>query len=256
MNKILWGKPPKKLQADRSELHVWQIKYDIEYLYASLISLLSFEEIHDANTFFLKKNYRRYQISHGIKRLILAKYLNTSPKSIIFHCNNYGKPFIAPWQNPCNLQFNLSHSNNLILMAVTIKDNVGIDVEYNENELSENELISDIFSHKEQFFFSNLNDKQEKKLAFYRCWTRKEAYLKANGIGLTVDLKNISVDLNELPVNKWLSLHNVHDALELKTEVQWKLFPINVGKSYTGSIIATSHQKNLISYNAEYLLNR
>ncbi len=252
MNKILWRKPPKKLQVDRSELHVWQIEYDIKYLYASLISLLSFEEIHEANTFFLKKDYRRYQISHGIKRLILAKYLNTSPKSIIFDCNNYGKPVIALWQNPLNLQFNISHSNNLILMAITIKDDIGIDVEYNQKELCENELISAICSSKEQLFFSNLNDTQEKKMAFYRCWTRKEAYLKAIGIGLITNLKNISVDLNEFPANKWISFHN---SLERETEVQWKLFPINVGKSYTGSIIATSHQKNLISYNAEYLLN-
>lgn len=250
MNVILWRKPPKKLLVSRSELHVWRIELDIrQRLYSLLASLLSPEEIYDANTFIFEEELRRYQISHGLKRLVLSKYLNISPKAIHFETAQYGKPFISHLQNPLNIQFNLSHSHNLILMAITLRDTVGIDVEYYAKEFFEETLINTIFSPKEQLFFSSLTEEEERKKAFYRCWTRKEAYLKAQGIGLISDLKSISVDLNEFPSDHWLSIPS-----NLKEKTAWKLFSLNLGRSYTVSLVATSHQKHLIYYAAKYLI--
>lgn len=249
MNVVLWRKPPSTLLANRSELHVWQIELDIrQRLYSSLVSLLSPEEIYDANTFIFEEEFCRYQISHGFKRLVLSKYLNIPPKTLHFENTQYGKPFISHLQNPLNIQFNLSHSHNLILMAITLRDAVGIDVEYYAKEFFEETLINTIFSPNEQLFFSSLTEEEERKKAFYRCWTRKEAYLKAQGIGLISDLKSISVDLGEFPSDHWLSMPG-----NLKEKTAWKLFSLNLGKFYTASLVATSHQKHLIYYAAKYL---
>lgn len=249
MNVVLWHKPPKTLLVNRSELHVWKIELDIrQRLYILLTSLLSPEEIYDADTFIFEEEFRRYQISHGFKRLVLSKYLNIPPKTLIFEHAKYGKPFISNIQNSLNIQFNLSHSHNLILMAITRQDVVGIDVEYHAKEFSEETLISTIFSPNEQLFFSDLTEEEEKKKVFYRGWTRKEAYLKAQGMGLISDLKNISVDLNEFPNKHWISVPN-----SLEVGISWKLFPLNLGESYTASIVATPHQKHIKSYSAKYL---
>jgi 4'-phosphopantetheinyl transferase len=249
MNVVIWRKPPKTLLANRSELHVWQIGLDIKQpLYTLLTSLLSPREIHDANTFIFEEEFRRYQISYGFKRLVLAKYLNIPPKTLNLEKSKCGKPFISHLQNSLNIQFNLSHSHNLILMVVTIQDAVGIDVEHHIKELSEEILINTIFSANERLFFSNLIDEKERKKVFYRCWTRKEAYLKAQGVGLISDLKSISVDLNEFPSNPWITIPN---NPEMKTS--WKLFPLNLGELYTASIVATPNQKHIIYYTANYL---
>ncbi len=246
---VIWHKPPKTLLVSRSELHVWQIGLDIQQrLYMLLTSLLSPEEIYDANTFIFEEEFRRYQISHGFKRLVLAKYLNIPPRALNFKHAKYEKPFISHGQNSLNIQFNLSHSHNVILMVITIQDAVGIDVEYHARDFSEETLINTIFSPNEQLFFSNLTEEEEKKKVFYRCWTRKEAYLKAQGIGLISDLKSISVDLNEFPSKHWISVAN-----SLEIGIRWKLFSLNLGKFYTASIVATPHQKHVISYAAKYL---
>jgi 4'-phosphopantetheinyl transferase len=246
MNKILWKKPPNKLFSDQSELHIWRFELSLKCTpYEKLISILSMEEIQRAKNFYFEKHYFQYLATHIIKRLILAEYLDVSPKLLEFEKGRWGKPALLKTRNSKNIQFNISHSHNLILIAVTVEDLVGIDVEYHAEKIPIKSLNEAILSTSEKKFFLKLKD-QEKSTAFFRCWTRKEAYLKAIGIGMSINLANISVDINEFPAEDWIKIN--------KNEiVQWKLFPFDAANLYTSAAVA-KFPKHLLGYDAMYLL--
>ncbi len=253
MNSILWERPPVKLSISRPELHIWRVDLNnVSYPFKDFISLLSPEEIERSECFvFDRDRYRyRYQVTHSMKRLILANYLNCDPQCLRFEVGSYGKPALAKLRNLLNIQFNISHSRDLILIAITMEDSVGVDVEYYDKKRSIEGLGEIIFSPLEKLFFSALNNQEGKKRAFFRCWTRKEAYLKAIGIGLTQDLTSISVDLNESVSSP--------DGLKISTQSQsinsWKLFPLDID-NYIANTVATSFQKTLFFYKANELLS-
>nr|WP_246562596.1 4'-phosphopantetheinyl transferase superfamily protein [Rickettsiella endosymbiont of Dermanyssus gallinae] len=90
-----------------------------------------------------------------------------------------------------------------------------------------------------------------KKEAFFRCWTRKEAYLKAEGMGLTDFLSNISVDMSEFPTDDCVEIL----ALNKKENLHWKLFPLHVDKFYTAAVVSTHYPKRLVGYTVNYIKN-
>lgn len=251
MSKFLWIEPPNRICISRAELHIWRLDLGSgSSRYEKLIPILSLDEIQRAKTFVFKKDYEQYLATHIIKRLILSNYLNISPKLLKFEKNQWGKPGLSKTQNSRNVQFNISHSHNLVLIAVSIEDAVGIDVEYHAKKISIESLGRIIFSPLEKSFFLSFKSQQKRKELFFRCWTRKEAYLKARGIGLTMDLSNISVDLNETVKSvDWLK----NLTSEQPEVIEWKLFPLEIENFYTAAVVATSFQEHLLSYGAEYL---
>lgn len=124
-----------------------------------------------------------------------------------------------------------------------MEDPIGIDIEYNDKKRSIESLGETIFSPSEKKFFLTLKSQREKE----------EAFLKAKGIGLAVDLANISVNLNEISVTlDWLEISTV----EQKELLKWKLFPLSIDNLYTAAVVATFFQKHLFCYNANELLSR
>lgn len=251
MNPIFLKNTPVKLSISRSELHIWRVDLNnISYQFKDLISLLSPEEIKRSEHFMFERDQYRYQVTHSMKRLILANYLDCNPQCLRFEIGSHGKPALDNLQNPFKIQFNISHSRDLILIAITVEDLIGIDVEYYDKKCSIEGLGEIIFSPSEKLFFSALNSKEEKKEAFFRCWTRKEAYLKAIGIGLTQDLTSISVDLNKaVSSHDWLKI----STLSQSEIIPWKLFPLDIDNYYIANVVATSFQKNLVCYKANEL---
>lgn len=248
MNSILWERPPDQLSISRSELHIWRINLDnVNYQFKYLISLLSSEEIERSKRFIFERDSYRYQVTHSMKRLIIANYLDCNPQCLCFEIGSHGKPALTKLQNPLGIQFNISHSRDLILIAITVEDSIGIDIEYNCKKLLIENLSEAIFSPLEKKFFATLNSQQEKKEAFLRCWTRKEAYLKAIGIGLVDDLTSISVDLNkDVSSHDWLKI----SMLSYSKLIVWKLFSLEMDNCYIANAVATSFQKNLFNYDA------
>ncbi len=250
MNSILWKRPPVNLSISRSELHIWRVNLDNVNYQLKYLTLLSPEEIKRSERFEFERDQYRYQVTHSMKRLILGNYLDCDAKHLCFEVGNYGKPSLASLQNSLNIQFNLSHSHNLILIAVTRVDSIGIDIEYYKKKLSIESLAKIIFSPLEKKFFSALKSQQEKKEAFFRCWTRKEAYLKAIGTGLTQDISRISVDLSEFSTQDWLDVPTLS-----KTEnIPWKLFTLDVGNAYIAAAVATAFQRYLVCYDVKYII--
>jgi 4'-phosphopantetheinyl transferase len=164
-------------------------------LQAELKSYLSAEELTKAAKFLRSQDQTRFIIARGMLKKLLSEQLHLTPQKIKFIHGKYGKPGLKPTQNPQNLHFNLSHSHELIVYTFAFNQNIGIDTEYIKPISSMSGLVKRFFSKNENTQFFNLP--QAKHLeAFYKCWTSKESYLKALGLGITNHLSHFSVDVN------------------------------------------------------------
>ena len=180
-----------------NELHVWAVPLhgDADRYGA----LLSGPELQRLERFRFADHRRRFQIGHGALRTILAGYLGVDPADVEFAQGPRGKPYVdhPPHSGRTGPYFNLSHSSKLALIAVATVE-VGVDLEKVRHLESLTEIARRHFSEAE---FAALDALQgpARELAFYRCWTRKEAYIKALGEGLSMPLDTFDVSLCEDP---------------------------------------------------------
>jgi 4'-phosphopantetheinyl transferase len=188
-----WVIAPHPKVLDRGDVHVWLADLDQpEIVVEQMAQTLSPEEQLHAERFHFARDRRRYITAHGMMRAILADYLNTMPQQVRFITGEYGKPALAPDQG--QLSFNLSHSEGLALLACAYGRELGVDIEY-MRPLDDIDLIAaHFFAPAERAVLSQVAPEQ-KLQAFYACWTRKEAYIKAIGMGLTMPLDHFVVSL-------------------------------------------------------------
>lgn len=207
-----WRAPPAQLDLSCDQVHVWRVRLDVaEYILARLRATLTPDESARAARIpsFLEQD--RYVAARGVLRAILGRYLGTEPGQVRFEYGPQGKPALwqapgagAPWKAaqtpPATVTFNLAHSHGLALLAVARGREVGIDVERIQADLVEQGIAERFFSPAEMTALDAL-PKDDQLLAFFRCWTRKEAWVKARGQGLTIPLDrfDVSVAPNEPP---------------------------------------------------------
>jgi len=188
---------PGSVELRQNELHVWAVPLhgDADRYGA----LLSPAELQRLERFRFADHRRRYQIGHGALRTILGGYLQVDPTDVQFAQGPRGKPYVdpPPHSGKVGPYFNLSHSSKLALVAVSPIE-VGVDLEKLRHLESLTEIARRHFSESE---FAALDALQgdARQLAFYRCWTRKEAYIKALGEGLSMPLDTFDVSLCEEP---------------------------------------------------------
>jgi len=174
------------------DVHVWSLSLDLPQAeLRRLESLISTEETARAERFAFPLDRRRYVAAHGLLRLVLSGYLGTGPDAIAFRSNGDGKPRLA---HPERLRFNLSHSGVLGLLAVSANREVGIDVEEIRDLEDIEDLAKTCFSPVEQAAFAAVPAVQ-RSWALFAGWTRKEAFLKALGEGLSRPLDSFDVSL-------------------------------------------------------------
>lgn len=180
------------LRLRRDDVHVWILRLDLSRAQlARLASVISAEEFTRAERFAVPANRRRYVAAHGLLRLVLASYVCLGPKRLSFEKGAGGKPRLADRHQ---LRFNLSHSNDLALVAVSANREVGVDIE-KVCEMPDLESLARIcFSPVEQAALAAVPAGQ-RQLAFFAGWTRKEAFLKAQGDGLSRPLHSFDVTL-------------------------------------------------------------
>src|SRR5262249_23128168 len=154
-------------------------------IYEPCCSLLSPEERERADRFHFARDRDRFVIAHAVLRQILALYLQSQPELIQFVQQKHGKPELAPESNPLGLTFNLSHSGEVALVAVAAHMQLGVDVELMRSDFGGEEIAERFFSRPEVEKLRLLAAHQRTR-AFFQCWTRKEAYLKARGEGLSI----------------------------------------------------------------------
>jgi 4'-phosphopantetheinyl transferase len=192
-NDILWPLPPDPCPLAATEVHVWAARLDPNLnALARLAKILSTEEQARASRFRFDRHRNRFITARGVLRSLLAKYLDCAPDRLDFGYGPNGKPALAGGLADSALFFNLAHSEDLALIAVTQLGQIGVDVEQIRTVTDANELVERFFSPRESALFHTLPANQ-KDLAFFNLWTRKEAWLKATGEGIAHSLSQVEV---------------------------------------------------------------
>ncbi|MEG4074515.1 4'-phosphopantetheinyl transferase superfamily protein [Microcoleus sp. Pol14C2] len=190
-----WNSPPQDLTLDLGEIHVWRVSLaQTESCLQSLQETLSPDERTKANGFHFPKGRSQFIVSRGALRAILSGYLNINPHILRFDYNPYGKPSLIAAQGGNTLSFNLSHSGNMALIAITKNRDIGVDIESINPNFPGLEIAEKFFSPLENSVLRSLPEHFQPK-AFFTCWTRKEAYIKAVGKGLSIPLNQFDVTL-------------------------------------------------------------
>jgi len=161
---------------------------------ATLRLLLSADEVARAERFRFERDRDRYVVGRASLRRLLGSYLDASPESLRFSYSRHRKPALS--EPRTSLSFNLSHSDDLALYAVCLDAEIGIDIERFRPEPSRDRVPEHFFSPGEVETLRSLTEAAQ-SAAFLRCWTRKEAFLKARGDGLTLQLDSFDVTLTD-----------------------------------------------------------
>lgn len=173
-------------------------------------------------------------------RRILARYLSIEPGQISFTYSEYGKPELGGEFERRGLRFNLSHANELGLLAVTLRRPVGVDLEYLRDDLAGEAIARRVFSPAETASWLALPDALRTR-AFFTCWTRKEALIKAIGEGLSIPLQ--SFDVTFLPGEPAALTAVRPDAQEAG---HWSLLHLEPGPGYVGAAAVCGPVEKLV----------
>jgi 4'-phosphopantetheinyl transferase len=192
-NDILWPIPPAQPALAASDVHVWAAHLDIQpETLAHLASILHEEERARSARFRFERHRNRFIAARGILRSLLSTYLDCAPDALQFAYGPNGKPTLLGRFAQSSLFFNLAHSENLALIAVTRLAPVGVDVEQIRPVDDAGKLVERFFSPRENALFQQLSS-DLKNIAFFNLWTRKEALLKATGEGIAHSLNRVEV---------------------------------------------------------------
>jgi 4'-phosphopantetheinyl transferase len=191
---IKWPSPPRNPSISTGAVHLWAWDYECSPDNLNrYITLLSLDERIRMQRFRFERDRVCYCVSHAILRILLGRYLCVMPSSISFDQNEFGKPKLAQALVVPELAFNLSHRNQVGLLAIADGLAVGVDIE--EVLPIEYETIERYFSTREQSSLAALAD-ADRLEGFYNCWTKREAILKAEGLGLNMRPDAFDVSLS------------------------------------------------------------
>jgi 4'-phosphopantetheinyl transferase len=178
-----------------NDIHVWHAALDRdEKDLRRLESILSLQEIARADRFHFANDRNRFVVARGLLRELLGGYLQEDPASLEFSYAQHGKPSLSVGNTSSGLCFNLSHSSGLAVYAIAKARNLGIDVEHIRSDSAGDDIAARYFSSREVSDLRTL-PQETRTNGFYYCWTRKEAYLKATGMGLNIPLDSFAVSL-------------------------------------------------------------
>jgi 4'-phosphopantetheinyl transferase len=201
--------------------------------------MLSADEQTRAERFYFPRDQQRFIIARGLLRVILSRYLGMEPGDLRFCYNPHGKPALAPECGRERLRFNLSHSHEHVVYAVTREREIGIDLEHVRVDLADRDIAARYFSPREAAALAALPPELQ-RLAFFNCWTRKEAYIKASGQGLLIPLHQFDVSLAPGEPAALLSTQwNPQEA------GRWSLRALTPGPDYVAALAVEGHHWQL-----------
>jgi 4'-phosphopantetheinyl transferase len=199
-----------------------------------LSSTLSSEEQTRAGRFVLDKDRHRFTVTRGILRQLLGRYLCRPPASVAIEVGPHGKPALRVKEDVAPLRFNLSHSEGLGLFAFALEHEVGIDVEQIRPEVAKEGIEESYFSARERRELDAL-PAECRSDGFFRCWTRKEAYVKVRGEGLLLPLDSFDASLTP---GQPAVLHRVDKD-------RWSLYSVCPEPGFIAAVVVERKKNNL-----------
>jgi 4'-phosphopantetheinyl transferase len=222
------------------EVHLWRV--DLEAIRADESrwqKVLSSDESARASRFHFPDDRQRFVASRALLRTILAAYLVTDPSGLRFSYSKKEKPRLGPEHAGSDVTFNISHSGGIALFAFTRRREIGVDVEQVRRDFDVEAIAHRFFSAPEQRQLDAL-PKENKFEAFFRCWTRKEAYIKATGEGLSLPLHEFDVSIAARDSDALLSTRPDDSEAAL-----WSLREIPAGLGYVAALCVRGREWHL-----------
>ena len=232
----IWSAPPAEPSLQTGEVHVWRLV--LEQPVERFIALLDPDELSRANRFHFEKDRKHFVVARGSLRVLLSRYLDSDPKQLQFSYGPYGKPAL-----PGELRFNMSHSHGIALYALTDGRDIGVDVERVRADFTSDDIARRFFSPFEVESLCGL-PAEDRVESFFRCWTRKEAYIKATGRGLSQSLAGFDVTLG--PGESAALLRTDEGSHE-----RWSMANIEVGPGYAGALVVEGPVTTIRYWNAD-----
>ncbi len=232
-----WCLPPQTLVLGRDEVHVWRARLDQQTpsQIQSFLHNLAADEQARAEKFYFERDRERFIVARGVLRAILGSYLNRAPECLSFSYSSHGKPALAEESGRDAIRFSVSHSRGVALYAVTSGREVGIDLEHIRFDLAVAEIVERFFSQREVATLRTLPTEVQRQ-AFFNCWTRKEAYIKARGEGLSLPLDQFDVSL--VPGEPAAILDTQRDPSEAS---RWSLQELTAAVGYVAALAVEGH---------------
>jgi 4'-phosphopantetheinyl transferase len=191
----LWSAPNKQTQINKGAVHIWRATLDLSSRDIRFFDEnLSIDERIKAGHFRFDRDRNRYIVSFGILKSILGLYIGVEPGSVRISYGNHGKPRLSDADGKRNIHFNLSHSEELAIYVFARDYEVGVDIERIRELPEMNQIVDHYFSASERKVFLEMPSDKRRK-AFFYCWTRKEALIKAVGYGLYQPLDKFTVPM-------------------------------------------------------------
>lgn len=236
----LWQPPPADLTLSSQHVHIWRASLDLPQLHIQhLQQSLTADELSRAARLYFEKDRQHFIAARGLLRTILSRYLDYQPDQLRFCYNHYGKPDLASISGWEMLSFNLSHSHGLALYAITRNRKIGIDLEYMRPNVIGERIAERFFSPREVASLHALPTYLQQE-AFFDCWTRKEAYIKAQGKGLSLPLDQFDVSLAPGEPAELLATRD--DPQEAS---RWSLKELHPGTNYRAALAVEGHDWQL-----------
>lgn len=232
---------PLELGAD--EVHVWLARLD-DYAADSLRPLLRDDELSRATRFHFNKDRNHFIVARGWLRKLLAAYLGVGARELRFSYADKGKPSLEE-QGPLN--FNLAHSHGMAIYGFSRNREIGVDLEFIREELADEKIAERFFSQREIEELKRL-PAELRKQAFFDCWTRKEAYIKARGAGLSMPLDEFDVSLR--PGEAAALLRNHKEPGEV---TRWSMQSVSVPAGFVAALVVSGHSWQLRTFTVDQL---
>jgi 4'-phosphopantetheinyl transferase len=226
-----WNRPPSSPALGKDALHVWRVAADrTEDDVGRLAAMLDADEIERAHRFHFDTDRRRFISRRGMLRKVLAGYLDLPAATLRYRLAPHGKPELVD-DLPIDLRFSLSHSSGLALIAVARDREVGVDLERVTPGRADPGVARKFFAGAELAALQEF-DGGDWIEAFFQCWTRKEAYIKARGEGLSFPLHRFEVSLG--PDQPARILRVAGDAAEAH---RWSMLDLCPRPGFAGAVV-------------------
>ena len=223
----------------KSQVHLWT--GDLRQAQAEQFThLLSIDEKARVARFHFDQDRTDFTFARGMMRVVLGSYLDADPETLDFCYSAHGKPALGGEHAEAALRFNLSHTQGSVLMAISPNSDIGVDIEKVREDIEAEEIAAQFFSIAEREALMEL-PREFRVEAFFRCWTRKEAFLKARGHGLSFPLErfDVSIGADEAEVR----LTTRPDPAEAQ---RWQILQAPAPDGYVAAVAVASSPRTVI----------